>query len=57
MTRDIINPLLKRRPRGSVSRIESDPAVLAFINGLDRYYSIKELRELIAERFGPKRTP
>lgn len=52
-----INPLLARRPRCGKSRIEQDMEVFDFINGLDRYHTIKELRELISGRFGKARTP
>jgi hypothetical protein len=52
-----INPLLARRPRGGNSRIEQDEEVFDFINGLDRYHTIKELQELISRRFGKARTP
>jgi anaerobic ribonucleoside-triphosphate reductase len=40
-----------------MSRVEQDKEVFDFINGLDRYHTIKELRELISRRFGKARTP
>jgi len=57
MTSKIINPLLVRRPGGGIPWIEQDKEVFDFINGLDRYYTIDELRGLISGRFGKARTP
>ncbi len=49
-----INPLLVRR---HISWAEKCPEGVEFINNLDRYYTIDELRQLITERFGPEKTP
>jgi hypothetical protein len=57
MTLAGVNPLLERRPVGGISRVEQDREIFEFINGLDRYYSINELRGLIIEKFGEKRAP
>lgn len=50
-----MNPLLVRRQ--PLSWFEKDTEVVEYINSLDRYCTIKEMRRLIAERFGPGRTP
>lgn len=50
-----VNPLLIRRRKPS--RVELDPEVFTFLNGLGRYHTIKEMRQLIIERFGSDRAP
>lgn len=57
MTKQKVNPLLIRRQPGERSRFELDPELVEFLNRVDRYYTIKQLRGLMLERFGSERTP
>lgn len=52
-----MNPFLIRRSAGTLSRLETDPELAEFLNRVDRYYTIKELRELLVARFGSERVP
>lgn len=52
-----VNPLLVRRHRGNLSRLEQDKELFDFINSLDRYYSLEAMRELIIKKFGKERAP
>lgn len=52
-----INPFLIRKPAGIKSRITTDSELVDFLNSIDRYYTIMQLRALLVERFGSKRAP
>jgi hypothetical protein len=52
-----MNSFLVRKSAGSTSRIESDSELVVFLNSIDRYYTIKELRKQLVEKFGEDRTP
>ena len=52
-----MNPFLVRKSAGILSRFDSDPELADFLNNVDRYYTIKELRALLVARFGSERTP
>ncbi len=57
MTKQKVNPFLIRRQPGGCSRFERDSELADFLNNVDRYYTIKELRALLIARFGSERTP
>jgi hypothetical protein len=52
-----INPFLKRISKGCKSRFDTDTELAAVVNSVDRYYSLKELRRLLVEKFGAARVP
>lgn len=52
-----MNPFLIRRPAGAASRFDADTELAEFLNSLDRYHTIEELRTLLIARFGRERTP
>ena len=52
-----VNPFLIRKPQGAKSRFATDKELAGFLNGVDRYYTTKELRALLIKRFGEKRVP
>lgn len=53
----IVNPLLIRKPVGHKSRFTTDSELADFLNNIDRYYTTKQLRTLLVERFGSERVP
>ncbi len=52
-----MNPFLIRKQPGNISRFELDPELAEFLSRIDRYYSIKQLHNLMISRFGKDRTP
>jgi hypothetical protein len=50
-------PVAIRSPVGGVSKIESDPEILAFITGLTEYQSLKKIVDLCIRKFGLERSP
>jgi hypothetical protein len=57
MSNQTLNPFLVRRRPGSFSPFDTDKELAEFINGVDQYYSIAKLRNLLIERFGADRAP
>jgi hypothetical protein len=51
-----MNPFLARRS-GTLSRFNTDPELVEFLNNVDRYYTVKELIAQLVARFGSERTP
>ena len=55
--RQPVNPFLIRKPAGTRSRFETDKELADYLKTIDRYYTTRELRKLLIDRFGAARVP
>ena len=52
-----MNPYLVRKKSGLKSRFETDPELAEYLETIDRYYTLEELRLVLVVRFGADRVP